>query len=177
MKSFVKTFATIILGLALTVGGAKAASTSLVLLPGQFTNFVNQTGTGGLYGSVKVSQVIISASSTNVANISFVDSPTNLLTNVVASSTYYTQYATNFVTTYTNYYGATNNFTNQILTNLTVNFPGATNTYNMPFRATVTTNQVVRFDQATYTFLNGLWVTNAVAPGSGPATLTIVYTQ
>jgi len=173
MKSL---FLSVVLSLGV-ISGAKGLSTSLVLNPGQFTNFVNYTGTGRLVGPIKVSQVLISSSTTNIANVGFVDTPTNALTNVVGASTWYTQYATNLISSWTNYYGVVNTVTNYTLVTATNTFNGATNNYNIPFQVSIPTNSVSKFDQATYTFGYGLWATNAVAPGSGPATITIVYTQ
>lgn len=151
----------------------QAASTSMVIQPGVFTNLLWISP-----GSVVVKQIIVSASPTNIANVQFVDTPTNLLTNFEAAYTNFISYATNYVTTWTNYYGATNNTTNYQLVDVSNSVPAVTNNYNIPIALIAPTNGLVQTGIGlNYNFQLGLWVTNAAAPGSGPATITITYVK
>jgi hypothetical protein len=158
---------------SLLVGHLYAFSTSMTIQPGVMTNFPIV-----VTGALKVTQVIVSASATNVANLKFVDTLTNSLTVTNAAYTNILTYATNVTQIYTNYYGViqTNILTNQLV-DVTNTVAAATNNCNIPLSYNVATNATVTTSSAGYYFVNGLWITNAAAPGSGPATVSITYQQ
>jgi hypothetical protein len=150
-------------------------TTSMLINPGVMTNFPTIPFT--VNGPVKVTQIIISSSSTNVSNLEFVDTPTNTLTWTNAAYSNILSYATNVVTNYVNYYGRTNSYTNLSLVDVTNSVPAVTNNYNVALHPIITTNATATFQNVNYYFVNGLWITNVAAPGSGPSTVTITYQQ
>lgn len=149
--------------------GAKAASTTLVLSNTVMTNLPML-----LPGPAKIQSVILTASTTNVAQVQFVDTFTNWLKYTNSAYTNILSYATNYVTLYTNYYGATNTFTNIALVDVTNTVAGTTNLFNVPLVCSANTNQTSTVFPVNAVFVNGVWVTNTAG---GTAVITVNYTQ
>ena len=147
----------------------QAASTSATVASGVMTNF-----SALLPGSARVTQIIVSASTTNTTSLQFVDTSTN--STVYTNSSYVGagSYLTNLVTTWTNYYGVTNSVTNIQLVDYSITNAATTNFYNVPVAVQVNTNATVKFDLVNYYFNRGVWVTNL---GGGPAIITLTYVQ
>lgn len=156
--------------MVLAASVASAATTSRTIPAGTFTNLLTQSPSG----SLKVTQWVVTATATNNAAFSAVDTYTNNLTYTNPSYVVLSSYQTNYITTYTNYYGATNSFTNVAQVDYYVTNSAVTNAYPIRFTATAITNTTSIFDGVNYYFQNGLWVTNT---GTGPLTLTITYQQ
>jgi hypothetical protein len=173
MKHLIKSL--LIAGLfSLGVYDASALSTSLTLANGAFTNFpyLNQ-------GGAKLTQIIVSSSTTNVVKLSFVDTATNSLTYTIPAFTNVLTYATNVSKVYTNYYNVvTTNIWTNALVDLSNYVASVTVTNNMPLNIQINTNTTSKFDAVNYYFLQGVWVTNGTGTSAaGPAIVTITYQQ
>lgn len=163
------------LSLSLLVGfvfcfGAQAATTSVTIPPGVMTNFTLLS-----QGSLKVTQVILTASTATNTTVQLWDTYTNqtLFTNAAYSNIL--TYVTNYVSTWTNYYGVTNKVTNTAsLVDITNLVAGTTNSFNQAMVLSAVASTSIRVDAANYYFQNGLWITNT---SSGNAVVTITYQQ
>lgn len=155
--------------LAALAFSASAVTLSQTIASGVMTNIIGMAG-----GPVRVTQVILVASTTNNASLQFVDTTTNWLLFTNSAYTNILSYGTNYVQTWTNYYGATNSVTNLAYYDVTNSVAGTTN--NLPIRISITapTNGTSRFDNVNYYFVQGLWVTNN---STNPATLTVTFQQ
>lgn len=165
-----KKLISVIGALVIAAGSVHAATVSKTIAAGVFTNLL----TASPSGSLKVTQFVLTATATNNAAFSAVDTYTNNLTYTNPAYVVYSSYQTNYITTYTNYYGVTNSFTNVAMVDYYVTNSAVTNAYPIRFTATAITNTTSIFDGVNYYFQNGLWVTNT---GNGPLTLTITYQQ
>lgn len=163
-----KYFAIIALALALVVP-VQAASTTVTIAPGGFSNLLSN-----FRGSANVSSVLLTASSTNIGQVNFVDTYTNSLTYVSPAYSTISSYATNVITTWTNYYGVINSFTNIGLIDYTNSVSASTNAFPIRFQAIANTNSSALYGNQSLYFLNGIWATNTAL---GTVTATITYTQ
>jgi hypothetical protein len=129
-------------------------------------------------GYAKVTAISVTAGTTNTA-VTFFDNTTNSLVFTVPAFTNYISYATNFVQTWTNYFGATNYWTNISLVQIS--------NYNAAATISVAKNTVSAIASTTttlsptaYIFENGIWVTNlgpinVGTTSGGAATVSITY--
>lgn len=164
---------TFLFGLAATIcvvltlsGGAATLST--IVASGTYTNLLGLTQGR----AVKITQINITATSTNAPILRIYDSPT---TNIYYTNAAYSQdasYATNYIQYYTNFFGQTNWTTNLAVVHYTVSNAATTNVYPLRFTAVAPTNTTVSFDGVNYNFINGVFATNA---GVGHSTVTITY--
>jgi hypothetical protein len=150
---------------------ASALQVSQTVSPGTLTNILTFTQNG----SARVTQIIVSATtSTNVTGL-FVDTPTNSLTYVSPAYTNTVSYATNYVNIWTNFYGVVNGTTNLALIDNTNNVvPASTNLYPSRVGVGCLGGSSVTFQGVNYYFENGIWFTNT---GSGTEQITIIYQQ
>jgi len=157
---------------ALSVSYLNAATVSVTVPATVMTNFPNITG------SVRVTQVIVSAAATNYStNFQFVNTYTNWTFFTNSAYTNISSYGTNYTWTYTNYYGVTNTYTNSqpTLVDFSNSVAASTNAFPVVLVGSVASNGVaVTYTGMNTLFNNGLWVTNA---GPGSATFTINYQQ
>lgn len=147
----------------------QAATISQTIATGVMTNIIGMAG-----GPVKVTQIIISSPSNNIASVQLIDTWTNQLNYTNLAYTNILTYATNYVSTWTNYYLATNSVTNLSLVDVTNSVASTTNAYPIRMTLVAQTNSVVRVDNANYYFANGLWLTNT---GPGNVTVTLTFQQ
>lgn len=161
----------ILLSAALVVASALssfgALSTTVTVVAGTSTNIFTGGGT--------INQVIVTANTVSNTAVSFYDTPT--YTNFTYTTPAYTNvlsYATNYVYFFTNYWGATTLLTNIAQVDITNNLvAGSTSFYNRVLQAAALSGTSYKLDQARYTIVNGLAVTNPA--NSGTATITINY--
>lgn len=146
-----------------------AATTSLTIASGVMTNIPLI-----LQGNVKLTQIALASTGTNVVSVQFIDTYTNALSYTNAGYTNILSYATNYISTWTNYYGATNSWTNISLVDITNNVAGTTNLFPVRIIMATPTNTTTRIDSVPYFFTSGVWVTNT---GTGNANLTVTYQQ
>jgi len=157
--------------LALTFS-VQAATTSFSVTSGAVSNISLLLGTGA-----KLSQIVLTSSSTTTGKAVLYDTTNIGLTNVVGAYTTITSYATNYVTTYTNYYGYTNSLTNISLVDITNSVAATTNALTPILTLTAPTNSTVTYSSLGVLFQNGITISNATSPGVGTITGTITYTQ
>lgn len=151
------------------IGMAVSAATITVDVPqGGFVNAVSAAN-----GNIKVSQFILTSTNATAVSAQAFDSVTNLTTWTNAPYTQVVQYATNQVTLWTNYFGATNAWTNIALVSVTNTVATTTNTYPIRFAGSAIANSSFTAS-GTYYFNNGVWVTNTGAAG---IKFTVTYTQ
>lgn len=155
--------------LSLTLS-ASAASKSVTIPAAGFTNLL-VLGQGG---GATLTQIIVTSPTTNATMVQFIDTPTNSLTYSNIPYIQLTSYLTNYITLYTNYWGATNAFTNVAMIDVTNTVAAVTNRYPIVFTGNASTNSSSVYP-GPYTFNNGVWATNASLGGS--ATVTIIYNQ
>lgn len=129
----------------------------------------------GTNSQALITGVIVVSTNNNVATVNFVDSYwktfqiTNQAYQVINS------YATNYITLYTNYYGATNSFTNLALIEVT-NTVATNNILLGPvFTTFAGTNSSTTYQNLALKINQGLWLTNTTA--ASDARVTITYTQ
>jgi hypothetical protein len=125
-------------------------------------------------GPVKPVWVLLSSDTTHSGSLQFFDTPYLGLAVTNAAYTSVTRYATNYVNTWTNFYGATNTWTNTVLQTTYVTNSAATNVLTSVYSFNCPTNGAVQYVGLSYTFLQGLVVTNS---GNGTITLTVDYSQ
>lgn len=166
----------LIIGLAVAVAlctfSVKAATTSFSVTSGAVSNISLLLGTGA-----KVSQVVLTSSSTTTGKAVLYDTTNIGLTNVVGAYSTITSYATNYITTWTNYYGYTNSVTNISLIDVTNSVAATTNALTAILTLTAPTNSTVTYSSLGVLFQNGVTISNATSPGAGTITGTITYTQ
>ena len=160
----------LIAGLSLLVSSAWADSTaSFTLHAGTLT---------GIYtnGPIRVTGLVIQAPTATNALIQAVDSANGWLIYTNSAYTNTVSWVTNLITTWTNFYGAINSFTNYSLVDIVTNpVPATTNNYwpvKITAAASANSATVTADGSVSYTFWNGLWVTNQ---GSGDVTITFNY--
>jgi hypothetical protein len=159
----------ILISLFAGIGMVVSAATITVDVPqGSFVNAVTTAN-----GNIKVSQFILTSTNASGVSAQAFDSVTNLTTWTNAPYTQITQYATNQVTLWTNYFGATNYWTNIALVSVTNTVATTTNTYPIRFAGSAIANSSFTAS-GTYYFNNGIWVTNTGAAG---IKFTVTYTQ
>lgn len=144
----------------------QAASLTTVIASGGLSNLT------ATIGPAKVTQIIVTAPTTNIARVKFYDCPTNTILYTNASYTKIQSYLTNYITLYTNYFGATNAFTNYAMVDITNTVAASTNTYPLRLEAVAATNSASIYSGVDYQFVNGVWATNNAV---GSATVTITY--
>lgn len=152
-----------------SVSNTKAASASITVAAGVMTNFPLLVS-----GPVKISQVVLTSTGTNIASVQFIDTPTNALTFTNAAYTNITSYLTNYINNWTNYYGVVNSWTNISLVDITNSVAGTTNNYPVRMILATPTNSSTRVDNAVYSYLYTPWVTNT---GTGSINVTINYSN
>lgn len=170
MKYILKKFSLSLLAVFVFCFGAQSATTSVTIPPGVMTNFTLLS-----QGSLKVTQVILTASTATNTTVQLWDTYTNqtLFTNTAYSNIL--TYVTNYVSTWTNYYGVTNKVTNTAsLVDITNLVAGTTNSFNQAMVLSAVASTSIRVDAVNYYFQNGLWITNT---SSGNAVVTITYQQ
>ena len=155
--------------LSFVAGSALAASTSVVVQPGTFTNLLSL----GSSGYARVTALSVTANSTNVT-VAFIDTPTNVLTYVSPAYTNLVSYATNYIQSWTNYYGATNSWTNMTLVDVANTVAATTNNYPTRVAVGALAGTSTIINPANYKFEDGIWVTNN---STGIATITATYVQ
>lgn len=150
---------------------AQAASTVTVTVqPGTMTNILSTLTSGAAI----VKSFTLSANGTNAAVILY-DTPTNQLvwTNVSYISTQ--SYATNYIVVWTNYFGATNSWTNLTLVDVTNTVVGSSNNaYAARISGAALASTTTIINPLYTVFENGIWATNT---SSGVATVTIQLLQ
>lgn len=148
-----------------------AASTSLSCSNTIFTNFsfLSQS-------PVKVLNVTITTPAATAGRFTFYDTPTNATFYTNAAYSNILSYATNYIAVWTNYYGATNYWTNKSLIDVTNLVAGSTNNYNPEIDVYVPTNSSIQIPNVNALFSLGCWVTNT-GTGTGVPTITVQYQQ
>ncbi len=167
-----KMIKSLIVGAALLVGINSEAATKTLLL-GATTSVSN-----AITGPFKLTQVIITAPTTQAPIVGFFDTKNTDL--IVSNSSYVSivSSVTNYVTLWTNYYGATNQFTNIALIDITTTNAAATNLLSPTFIAITPTNTTTTYNNLNLNFNFGLMLTNQTSiAGAGNNTLTLQYTQ
>lgn len=155
------------MGILGVTGNMYAANNTVTLAAGGKTNLVPVSPSG----QSVISSWLLTAPAGANATVAVYDSPTNNFTYTNASYSILYTYVTNAITLYTNYWGATNSFTNAALVSVTNTVAASTNNYTAKFVAGAPTNASALYNQGTYTFNNGVWATN-----TGPSTITITVT-
>lgn len=146
-----------------------AASTSFTVTTGASTNLWQVLGTTN--GGVKITSLVTSTGN-SAAAVQIYDAPqTNFLVVIPAYSNILS-YATNYITIYTNFYGATNSFTNIALVDYTNSVATVTQSYIQRYNYTVPTNSSLKLDGSSF-FIQGVGITNS---GTGSANITMFYT-
>ena len=158
-----------IVAAVLVVSSAQAATVSMTVKANTYTNLL-----AALNGSIKVSQIIVSAGGTPVTNLTFIDTPTNTYAIVNSAYTNTSVYATNYISLWTNYWGGTNYVTNLADVIITNSVAASTNNYPIRLVTSVLASTANQFN-GSYWFNNGIWVTNSVS--NGDAVVTITYQQ
>jgi hypothetical protein len=121
-------------------------------------------------GSGYINQVIITAPS-NIAQVAFIDTPTNALTYTNAPYTGRYSYATNYISSWTNFYGVAASTTNIALIDATNTIAATTNTYPVRFTLSSTSGGSAAFPALNSYFASGVWATNL---STNTAIITIV---
>lgn len=160
----------ILFALLLTLSIKAALSTTVVVPANTMTNLVNLSGSG----HVIVTAYVVTSTNATAVTASLMDTPTNVLAYVVPAYTNITSYATNWVQTWTNYYGATNSWTNYSLIDITNSVAQSTNNYPVRIALTAAANTSAVLNPTYTVFDSGVWVTNSSAAA---ATVTIQYRQ
>lgn len=171
IKNYLKLSAVVaMIGIAVSLP-TFANTVSVTLPPNTFTNII----TNLFSGSVRVTQITYSTTTSATNQLQLVDTPTNALTYTNLAYTNILSYATNVTVSWTNYYGVSNGY---ILTNALIDFtntvPSTTN--NWPVRMTLQSgsNSTISAPSVNYYFVNGVWATNS---SSGTNTVTITFQQ
>lgn len=146
--------------------GVQGASWTTTIQSGGLSNLLPANA------SARVTQVIITSMSTNAARVQLWDTPTNTVWYTNPAYVDVQSYLTNYITLYTNYFGATNAFTNYAMVDIARTNSATTNNYPLRFTAQAGTNASAVYDGVNYYFVNGVWGTNA---GGGAATVTVTY--
>lgn len=146
-----------------------AASIAFSLVSTQATNLSQVTG---FTNSLQITQITASTAGAGGAYQVY-DAPTTNLQFTNASYISTSSYATNWITTWTNYYGATNSFTNVALIDYSITNAGTTNFYLQRYNSVVPTNGSVTI-QGTANFIFGATFTNAAA---STVNYTVFYRQ
>jgi hypothetical protein len=166
----IKKLILLVAAMVLAANVSHAITTTLIIPPGVMTNLLSVTN-----GTLKITQIIATSTTTTNASALFVDAPTNALTYTTPAFTNRLSYGTNYITTWTNYYGVVVSTTNIDLIDTTNTVAAATN--NWPQRLTVSalagTSTV--FSGVNYYFMFGCWVTNTTV--SAPISITVTYVQ
>ena len=129
-----------------------------------------------LGGSCQVRYILLtSPSGTQSASCQIYDTPYTGTWQTNAAYTSATRYFTNgYVTTWTNYYGATNTFTNIVMVSALTTNVAASNALSAMFTLTAPTNLSAQFENLNANFNRGIMVTNT---GVGPLYITVGYLQ
>lgn len=140
------------------------------------------TITNILVGAGRISQFVLTSSSTTNNTLAFYDCPSNTLTYIINAYSNVVLTVGSYTNIYTNYFNVltTNIYTAQ--TTSTNSVGPLTNTYNGLLTAQVTANSTLTIGTAVatypnaslYYFFNGVTVTNI---GTGPAAATLTYQQ
>ena len=127
-----------------------------------------------LGGGANVIQFTITSAANNVATLTVYDAPSNSYYFTNAGYSTLGSYVTNYIQLWTNYYGATNAWTNKSLVDYS-NFvaSNAFNLYPQMYTLTVPTNSTQTF-VVNSRFNNGILVTNL---GAATFTFSYQYTQ
>ena len=122
-----------------------------------------------------VQYILLTSVDTNVAvaGLYDVDYATNI-SYVTAAYTSVTRYATNYINTWTNYYGATNSWTNTVMQSVYVTNAASTNLLLPKYLLRSPAGTTTEFELLNGKFGRGLVVTNA---GAGTLNITVGYTQ
>lgn len=121
---------------------------------------------------VRITQITAASAASTAANVGFMDTYTNQLGFTNAAFITTSTYATNVISLYTNYYGATNTFTNVAIVDVTNTVAATTWLYPIKAQIPVPTNTTLQIDALGASFTRGCWVTNS---GNGTATVTVTY--
>lgn len=149
---------------------ANAASVSMTIPGNTMTNLLSVNN-----GSLKVTQLILSAPTSGGVTIQAIDNSTNSVKRINPAYTNTLSYVTNLVTTWVNYFGVTNTMTNTALVDVTNNPVAAvTNTISPTITASTAGNTSTTFSGVSYYFNYGLWITNT-SPSN--AAVTVTYQQ
>jgi hypothetical protein len=157
----------LIVGLAALSFTAKAETFTTVVNGNVMTNLLAARN-----GSIAVSQILLTATSSNTA-VRLFDNTTNLTYKVIPPYTNNFSYVTNLTSSYTNYFGVINYYTNTVLVDITNNVTAAYTNYTSVVDLSALANTTATANGAYY-FHQGIWATNVSA---GNATVTITYRQ
>ena len=159
----------LVAGLSYVSSFGAVGTTSVVISSGGMSNML-----GTATGSALVTQILLTSPANNTASIKLIDSVTNILAYTNSAYSTLGTYATNYITTYTNFFGATNSFTNIAIIDFSNYVASAS--VNYPVMATITapTNTTIVLQAQQLYFNNAIWATNT---GSGNATLTLNYSK
>jgi len=160
----------LVLAIVLVGLSASAESISTNINPGTMLQLMPLRG-----GFARVSQVLITATTSTNSVVNFYDNTTNLTYRIQQPYTNTVSYVTNIVTSWTNYFGVVNTMTNTSLVDNTNNVV-ALSTNNISPTITIGTagGTSTRADTVSYYFHSGIWVTNS---SSGAAAVSITYQQ
>lgn len=142
------------------------------------SSFTLHTGTlTGIYtnGPIRVTGFTIIAPTATNCLIQAIDSGNGMATWTNAAYTNTISWASNNIVVWTNYYGIVDYTTNLNLIDVTNNLvAGSTNNWPVKFSAAVAAGGASTVSGVTYTFFNGLYVTNASA---GDVTVVFQYSR
>jgi hypothetical protein len=166
----IKKLILLVAAMALFVNVSQAITTTLTILPGTYTNLLSVTN-----GTLKITQIVLTAPGTTNVSALFVDAPTNSLLYTTPAFTNRLSYATNYITIWTNYYNVTNATTNIALIDVTNNVAAATNNWPQRLSAAALAGTSTIYSGVNYYFLFGCWVTNTTV--GSYETVTVTYQQ
>lgn len=126
-----------------------------------------------LGGGANVIQFVLTSAANNAASITVYDAPTNYYTFTNQGYSTISSYVTNYIQAWTNYYGATNYWTNKSLLDVSNWIPSNVLNYATMYVLTSPTNVATTYTLNTR-FNLGILVTNTTG---STVTLSYQYTQ
>jgi len=159
-------FSLFVAGSVLSINAASVTA-SYTIPPLASTNLPTLLG-----GSLTLNSATIQA--TNVSSLNVYDWYTNVFFQTNQAYIQTTSIVTNYITIYTNYYGATNTWTNKVLLDYTNTVAAVTNALPVIFAWSAASNTTVQFQNLNARFQDGFSCTNTSA---NTFILTLQYTQ
>src|SRR5678815_3108655 len=162
------------LGLAVgLVLSAQGAATSTTVSNTIMTNFSLLSTPAR---PIKILNVTITTPAATAGRFTFYDTPTNVTVFTNLGYTNIGTYVTNYIAVWTNYYGATNYWTNRSLVQFSNTVASNNYSYNAEIDVYVPTNSSITLNGVNALFTFGCWVTNN-GTGTGVPTVSVTYQQ
>lgn len=155
--------------LATISASAATFNTTATCAVNSVTNVPTYMGGGFYLISAQVSSV-----ANNSATIALFDTAFTGLAQTNPAYSSITSYVTNYINSWTNFYGATNYWTNRTLIDVSNYVAGATNALSPDYVWVCPTNSTLVLQNLNNRFQNGVSITNMAG---GSATVVLTYTQ